>query len=66
VGGAGLPSGASFFAPIVTMFMAVGLPVEVIPVLFAVDTIPDMGQTVANVTSDMAAVTIVEKGGPVV
>ena len=62
VGGAGLPSGASFFAPIVTLFMAVGLPVELIPVLFAVDTIPDMAQTVTNVTSDMAAVKIVEKG----
>jgi proton glutamate symport protein len=62
VGGAGLPSGASFFAPIVTLFMAVGLPVELIPVLFAVDTLPDMAQTAVNVTSDMAAVKIIEKG----
>ncbi len=61
VGGAGLPSGASFFAPIVTIFMAVGLPVEIIPVLFAVDTLPDMGQTAANVTADMAAVSMVAK-----
>jgi proton glutamate symport protein len=61
VGGAGLPSGASFFAPIVTIFMAVGLPVEIIPVLFAVDTLPDMGQTAANVTADMAAVNMVAK-----
>jgi Na+/H+-dicarboxylate symporter len=61
VGGAGLPSGASFFAPIVTIFMAVGLPVEIIPVLFAVDTIPDMGVTTANVTADMAATSMVAK-----
>jgi Na+/H+-dicarboxylate symporter len=61
VGGAGLPSGASFFAPIVTIFMAVGLPVEIIPILFAVDTIPDMGQTVTNVTADMAAASMVAK-----
>ncbi|MEO7673780.1 MAG: hypothetical protein ABIU09_06860 [Pyrinomonadaceae bacterium] len=32
------------------------------PILFAVDTIPDMGQRVANVTSDMAAVKVVAKG----
>ena len=61
VGAAGLPSGASFFAPVVTLFMAVGLPVEVIPILFAVDTIPDMGQTAANVTADMAATAVVAK-----
>lgn len=61
VGGAGLPSGASFWAPIVTLFMAAGLPVEIIPVLFAVDTIPDMGVTVVNVTADMAATDIVAK-----
>ena len=61
LGGAGLPSGASFFAPIVTIFMAVGLPVEIIPVLFAVDTIPDMGVTTANVTADMAATSMVAK-----
>jgi proton glutamate symport protein len=61
IGGAGLPSGASFWAPIVTIFMAVGLPVEIIPVLFAVDIIPDMTLTTVSVTADMAAVTIVAK-----
>jgi len=63
VGGAGLPSGASFFAPTITLFMAAGLPVEMIPILFAVDTIPDMMVTVTNVSADMAAVTIVAKNG---
>jgi proton glutamate symport protein len=61
VGGAGLPSGASFFAPALTLFTALGLPVQGIPILFAMDTIPDMGATIANVTADMAAVAIIGK-----
>jgi proton glutamate symport protein len=55
----GLPSAASFFAPVTTLFQAIGLPFEMIAVLFAVDTIPDVTQGVANVTGDMTAVAIV-------
>ena len=61
ISAAGLPSGASFFAPILTLFAALGLPVQAIPILFAIDTIPDMGLTVVNVTGDMAAVAIIGK-----
>jgi Na+/H+-dicarboxylate symporter len=60
VGGVGLPSGASYFAPITPVFLSVGLPLEAIPMLFAVDTIPDMVETATNVTADMAAVAIVD------
>jgi Na+/H+-dicarboxylate symporter len=59
IGGVGLPSGASYFAPITPVFLSVGLPLEAIPVLFAVDTVPDMVETVTNVTADMAVTTIV-------
>lgn len=62
VAGAGLPSGASFLAPVLTLFTAVGVPVQIVPVLFALDTLPDMGNTVANVTADLSAVTIVAEG----
>ena len=55
----GIPSAASFFAPITTLFQAIGLPFEMIAVLFAVDTIPDVTGGVVNVTGDMAAVAIV-------
>jgi Na+/H+-dicarboxylate symporter len=55
----GLPSAASFFSPITTLFEALALPSEMIAVLFAIDTIPDMTEGVANVTGDMAAVAIV-------
>ncbi len=57
----GIPSAASFFAPVTTLFQAIGLPFEMIAVLFAVDTIPDVTEGVANVTGDMAAVAIVAK-----
>ena len=43
------------------MFSAVGLPIEGVGILLAVDTIPDMFQTVNNVTADMAATTIVTR-----
>lgn len=43
IGGIGLPSGASFFAPITPVFLSVGLPLEAIAILFAVDTIPEHG-----------------------
>ena len=43
------------------MFLAVGLPIEGVGILLAVDTIPDMFQTVNNVTADMAATTIVAR-----
>jgi proton glutamate symport protein len=59
VGGVGLPSGASYFAPITSVFLSVGLPTEAIPILFAVDTIPDMVETTTNVTANMTAATIV-------
>lgn len=59
IAGIGLPSAASFFSPITTLFEALALPAEMIPVLFAIDTIPDMAVGVANVTGDMTAVAIV-------
>lgn len=63
IGGVGLPTGASFFAPITPVFMSVGLPLEAIPILFAVDTVPDMVETVSNVTADMTATAIVSHQG---
>jgi proton glutamate symport protein len=59
IGGIGLPSGASYFAPITPVFLSVGLPLEAIAILFAVDTIPDTVETASNVTADMTATTIV-------
>jgi proton glutamate symport protein len=61
IGGVGLPGGANFFASFVPVFLAAGLPIQGVGILLAVDTIPDMFQTVNNVTADMAATTIVAR-----
>ena len=53
----GIPSGGLFMmAPV---YMAVGIPVEGIGVLIALDAVPDMFKTVANVTGDMALASVV-------
>jgi proton glutamate symport protein len=56
----GIPSGGLFvMAP---LWMAFGLPIEGVGILIALDLIPDMVLTVANVTGNMAVAAIV--GGP--
>lgn len=56
----GIPSGGLFvMAP---LWMAFGLPMEGVGILIALDLIPDMVLTVANVTGNMAVAAMV--GGP--
>jgi proton glutamate symport protein len=55
----GLPGQVSFFAANAPAALAIGAPIELLPLLLAVDTIPDMIRTVANVTADMAAAVVV-------
>ena len=53
----GIPRGA--FIMLTPLFAAIGLPVEGIGILIAVDAIPDTFATVLNVSGHMAAVSIV-------
>jgi proton glutamate symport protein len=62
VGAAGIPGSAASLAPLFTLFTAMGLPFQGIPILFAMDTIPDMMDTAVNVTGHMAVTSIVAKG----
>ena len=48
----GIPSGGMLL--MVPLFAALGLPVEGVGILIALDTIPDMAKTLLNVTADMA------------
>jgi Na+/H+-dicarboxylate symporter len=60
----GVPRGA--FIMLTPLFLAIGLPVEGIGILIAVDAIPDIFATVLNVTGDLAAAALVartERGG---
>ncbi len=47
----GIPSGGMLLQ--VPLYMSVGLPVEGIGILIALDTLPDMFKTLLNVTADM-------------
>ncbi|HEX8695724.1 MAG TPA: cation:dicarboxylase symporter family transporter [Longimicrobium sp.] len=56
----GIPSGGLFvLAPV---YLEFGLPVEGIALLIALDVIPDMFLTTANVTADLAVAAIVGRG----
>jgi Na+/H+-dicarboxylate symporter len=56
----GIPGGS--IIAMVPVLSSVGLPVEGIGILLGVDTIPDMFRTTANVTGQLAAATIVNRG----
>ncbi len=57
----GVPSGGLFI--MTPIYIALGLPVEGIGLLIALDLIPDMFITTANVTADMAVVVILGAKG---
>ncbi|MEW5915216.1 MAG: dicarboxylate/amino acid:cation symporter [Gemmatimonadota bacterium] len=56
-GSPGIPSGGLLV--ILPVLTAAGIPAEGVGVLLAVDALPDMFRTTANITADMAAVAIV-------
>ncbi|MES2157548.1 MAG: dicarboxylate/amino acid:cation symporter [Pseudomonadota bacterium] len=57
----GLPSQITFFTTTGPICLAMGVPVEALPLLLAVETVPDIFRTVGNVTADMAAARIVDQ-----
>jgi Na+/H+-dicarboxylate symporter len=54
-----LPSALTFFTTTVPISIAMGVPVEFLTLLIAVEVIPDLFRTVGNVTADLAVTTIV-------
>lgn len=58
---AGLPNQVTFFAAYAPPALAAGVPIELLPLLLAVDTIPDMFYTVGNVTADLAVTAAVAR-----
>jgi Na+/H+-dicarboxylate symporter len=59
----GLPSQITFFTTTGPICLAMGVPVEALPLLLAVETVPDIFRTVGNVTADMATARIVDQTG---
>ncbi|WP_121114416.1 dicarboxylate/amino acid:cation symporter [Croceibacterium ferulae] len=55
----GLPAQVSFFAIIGPVCLAMGVPIQLLPLLLAVETIPDIFRTIGDVTADLAVVRLV-------
>jgi proton glutamate symport protein len=62
VASVGLPGQVSFFASIAPICLALGAPVDVLPILIAVEVVPDIFRTIGNVTGDMGVTTVLAKG----
>jgi proton glutamate symport protein len=61
VSSVGLPGQTSFFASVAPICLAMGVPVELLPLLLAVEVIPDVFRTIGNVTADLSATAILSR-----
>lgn len=62
VASVGLPGGTSFFLACVPIAAAMGVPPDLLPLLLAVEVIPDIFRTIGNVTGDVAVTAAVGRG----
>ena len=64
MGAAGIPGQASFVTSIAPICMAMGVPIEPLALLIAVETLPDLVRTIGNVSMDVAATaTVAHRSG---
>jgi Na+/H+-dicarboxylate symporter len=61
VGSVGLPGQVSFIISVAPICIALGLPLDLLPILLAVEVVPDIFRTLGNVTGDMAVTAIVAR-----
>ena len=61
MGSVSLPGTISYFASVAPVAIAMGVPIEALGLLVAVETIPDLFRTVGNVTMDIAVTTTVAR-----
>src|SRR6185312_3585262 len=59
LGSVGLPGQVSFMATNMPVAQAMGLPIDPMGLMIAVETVPDVFATLGNVTGDLTATTIV-------
>jgi len=55
MGSVGIPGQASFITSIAPICLAMGLPIEPLALLIAVEVLPDLIRTLGNVSMDVAA-----------
>ena len=63
VGSVGLPGQISFFASVAPICIALGVPIDLLPILLAVEVVPDIFRTIGNVTGDLGAVAVLHRAG---
>ena len=61
VASVGLPGQTSFFLAVGPICIAMGVPIDLLPLLLAVETIPDIFRTLGNVTADVAVTAVVAR-----
>ena len=61
LGAVSLPGSVSFISSIAPICLAMGVPVEPLGLLIAVETFPDIFRTLGNVTMDMAVTATVSE-----
>jgi Na+/H+-dicarboxylate symporter len=64
LGAVGLPAQVSFFATIAPVCLAIGAPIAALPLLLAIEAVPDLFRTLGNVTNDLAVTRILAGGVP--
>jgi proton glutamate symport protein len=67
MGSVSLPGTISFFASVAPVAVAMGVPIEALGLLVAVETVPDLFRTLGNVTMDVAVTATISArsgGGP--
>ena len=62
MGAAGIPGQASFVTSIAPICIAMGVPIEPLALLIAVEIVPDLVRTLGNVSMDVAATATVARG----
>lgn len=62
VAAVGIASAVTFFPLMAPICLAMGVPIELIALLIAVETIPDVFRTIGNVTADVAVTAMVARG----
>ncbi len=63
VGSVSLPGSISFVVSIGPIALAMGVPIEPLALLVAVEMLPDIMRTLGNVTMNLAVASVVDRGG---
>jgi proton glutamate symport protein len=61
VSSVGLPGQSSFFTSVAPICLALGVPVTILPLLLALEVIPDIFRTVGNVSADLTVTAAIDR-----